>query len=390
MGRLYLATIFLSSVVFPAVAGETPSPAQAAAENGLIPAGAAAGSPKYSIEARMAFYHVPGVSLAVIDGGRIAFVKGYGVIEVGKPAPVTPETRFQAASISKPVGALGVLALVEKGALSLDAAVNTELQTWKLPDNEFTQKTPVTLRLLLSHSAGTNAHGFAGYPAGARLPTLNQILDGQRPANSAAVRVTDPPAMRVNYSGGGLTVVQKLVEDVTGKFFADYMAMAVLQPLGMTQSTYQVIQPQQPNPEFATAHLADGQPYPGRWHRYPESMAAGLWTTPGDLARFVIELQQSLAGTGNHVLTRKMTVEMLTPQKEDAGLAIFLAGAGQARSFVHDGANAGFRSLCVGFTERGQGMVVMVNSDAGGELMPEIMQSVARAYAWPGYRAPAN
>jgi CubicO group peptidase (beta-lactamase class C family) len=371
-------------------AGAPPDSAQAAAENGLRPAGAPPNSPKFTIEARMRFHHVPGVSLAVIDDGQIAWAKGYGVLHAGHPAPVTAESRFQAASVSKPVASMGALALVEKGKLSLDAPVNTELRTWKLPENDFTRQTPVTLRMLLSHSAGMNVHGFGGYPAKVPLPTINQILDGQPPANSPPLRVEEPPGVRVKYSGGGMIVMQKMIEDAAGVSFAEYMEAAVFRPIGMTHSTYRIVAPLQPNPAFATAHDEQGQPIEGRWHRYPESTAAGLWTTAGDLARYIIELQQSRAGNANRVLSQKMTNEMLTPQKGTAGLGIFFVGNGPGRRFTHNGANAGFRSLFVGFFEQGKGIAVLANSDSADKLIHEIVQSVAEAYDWPNKRQPSE
>jgi CubicO group peptidase (beta-lactamase class C family) len=373
----------ISLITLEGVSIGEPNSAQTAVENGLRPAGAAPGSPAFSVEARMRFYHVPGLTLAVINDGKIEWAKGYGVIQAGQPAPVTTETRFQACSVSKPVASLGALALVEKGKLSLDAPVNSELRTWKLPENNFTRQTPVTLRMLLSHSAGTNVHGFGGYPAKVPLPTLNQILDGQPPANSPEIRVEQAPGEKVKYSGGGMLVMMKMVEDGTGQPFAEYMEGAVLRPIGMMHSTYRIMLPMQPNPEFATAHDEKGQPIEGRWHRYPESTAAGLWTTAGDLARYVLELQNSRLGFANHVLSKKMTEEMLTPQKESAGLGIFLVGSGSNRRFTHNGANAGFRSLFIGFFGQGQGLAVLANSDSGDKLIQEIVGSVAEAYQWP-------
>jgi len=331
----------------------------------------------------MRFYRVPGMSLAVVNDGRIEWAKGYGVLCAGRSEPVTPETRFQAASVSKPVSSLGALALVEQGRLGLDAPVNSGLASWKLPENHLTRKNPVTLRRLLSHTAGINVHGFRGYPAQVRLPTLDQILDGLPPANSAPVRVEEVPGEEFRYSGGGMMLVQKLVEDATGERFAESMAEQVLRPLGMLQSTFQIIEPTDSNPEFATAHQVNGQPVAGRWYRYPESTAAGLWTTAGDLSRFVIELQESRGGKSNRVISRRMTEVMLTPQKETVGLGIFVQGSGPAETFAHDGANIGFRSSFAGFANRGQGIAVLANSDSADWLIHEIARSVAEAYAWP-------
>jgi CubicO group peptidase (beta-lactamase class C family) len=363
----------------PTAAGHSKS-ARACAENGLIPADADSDSPKFSIEDRMRFYSVPGVSLAVINDSKIEWAKGYGVLQTDRPEPVTPETRFQAASISKPVSAMGSLALVEQRKLSLDAPVNDDLRSWKLPENHLTRETPVTLRMLLSHTAGINVQGFAGYPAWAPIPSLDQILDGLPPSNSPKIRVEDPPGVSVKYSGGGMLVMQKLVEDTVDEKFTDYMREAVLRPLGMIHSTFQIMQP---TPGFATAHQSNGRPVVGRWHRHPESTAAGLWTTAADLARFIIELQESRVGKSNRVLSQTIVETMLASQMETAGLGVFIGGNGLARRFTHSGANVGFRSLFIGFTEKGKGLAVLANSNSGDSLIAEITRSVAMAYGWP-------
>jgi CubicO group peptidase (beta-lactamase class C family) len=261
--------------------------------------------------------------------------------------------------------------------------INRELRTWKLPENDLTRKTPVTLRMLLSHSAGVNVHGFGGYPAKVPLPTLDQVLDGQPPANSPPLRVMEPPGEKVKYSGGGMVIMQKLVEDASGEPFAEYMWKTVLHPIGMNHSTFKIMLPLKPNPEFATAHNNKGEPVEGRWHCYPESTAAGLWTTAGDLCRFVVELQQAKDGKSNQVLSQKMATDMLTPQKGTAGLGIFFVGQGKGRRFVHNGGNVGFNSLFFGFMNQGQGMAVLANADDAGKLIEEIVQSVAEAYQWP-------
>ncbi|HWB59392.1 MAG TPA: serine hydrolase domain-containing protein, partial [Chthoniobacteraceae bacterium] len=194
-----------------------------------------------------------GLSLAIIDGGKIVKARGYGFTDKGGSKPVTPDTLFQAGSVSKSLAALGALHLVEAGKLSLDADVNTELRSWKLPDNEFTRDKKVTLRLILSHSAGITVHGFAGYAAGAPVPTLLEVLDGARPANSAPIRVDTVPGTAWRYSGGGYTVMQQMMIDASGKPFAEYMRDTVLAPLGMTASTFE-----QPLPEKMAALAATG------------------------------------------------------------------------------------------------------------------------------------
>jgi CubicO group peptidase (beta-lactamase class C family) len=331
---------------------------------------------KFDFAGRMGALHVPGVSVAIIDGYRIVWAHGYG-------EGITPETRFQAASISKPVAAMAALKLVEEGKLSLDEDVNAKLKSWKVPENQFTQQEKVTLRRLLSHSAGLTVHGFAGYDVSDKLPTLVQILDGVKPANSAAVRVDIKPGTESRYSGGGLTVMQLLMMDVTGTQFPQLMQSMVLSKIGMRQSTYQQPLPEAWKPYAAIGHDQNGAKLHGDWHIYPEMAAAGLWTTPSDLAQFAIELQLSKQGKANHVLSREMTNQMLTRQISDAGLGIMLAGKGEAEQFNHGGSNEGFKCLLVATMNTGQGVAIMTNGDQGGKLANEIRDAVAAEYHWP-------
>ncbi|MBL8204022.1 MAG: serine hydrolase [Blastocatellia bacterium] len=355
-------------------------------ENNLLPAIILKGRAEpMKIADRLAHYKVPGVSIAVINNGKLEWAKGYGVAEAGSARPVTVETRFQAASISKPVAALAALALVQQGQLNLDENVNLKLKSWQVPDNEFTKEQNVTLRRLVSHSAGLTVHGFRGYAADESVPTLVQILDGQKPANSAPIRVNLLPGSKWRYSGGGYNVLQQLLLDVTGKPFPTLMQELVLSKIGMKQSTYQQPLPKEWEAVGAIGHRADGQPVKGRWHTYPEMAAAGLWTTPSDLARFAIELQQSLKGKSNKVLSAEMTRQMLTRQIGEYGLGIGLGGKENITSFSHGGSNEGFRCMLFAYLDSGQGAIVMTNGDRGSNLTSEILRAIAREYGWPDY-----
>ena len=236
-------------------------------------------APGMSLPDRMANYRVPGISIAIINDGRIEWAKGYGVTEAGGSTPVDTSTLFQAASISKPVAAMAALRLVEQGKLSLDADVNASLRTWRLPGNDFTRTEKVTLRRLLSHNAGTTVHGFRGYAQGEAVPSVVQILNGERPANSAAVRVDTLPGALWRYSGGGTTIVQLLMHDVTGKAFPTLMRESVLGPVQMVHSGYEQPLPAARGPFAAIGHSSSGAAIAGKWHTYPELFAAGLWTT---------------------------------------------------------------------------------------------------------------
>lgn len=345
-------------------------------------------TPEIRIGERIRAYNTPGVSVAVINGGAIEWARGYGVMEAGRAERVTPRTRFQAASISKPVAAMGTLRLVQEGRLALDVDVNSKLRSWKVPENEFTKEEKVTLRRLLSHSAGLTVHGFPGYAADAPVPALSQILDGGKPANTAAIRVDVVPGSLWRYSGGGYTVVQQMLLDVTGRPFPVLMKDMVLQPLGMMDSTYEQPLPETLRAQAATAHGADGKVIEGRYHTYPEMAAAGLWTTPSDLARFAIALQQAVAGKSQRVLSQAVARQMLSVQKGSYGLGLSLSGTGHDTRFGHGGSNAGFRCEMVAYVETGQGAVVMTNGDRGGRLAQELLRSIAREYGWPEYPGP--
>jgi CubicO group peptidase (beta-lactamase class C family) len=367
--------------------GVSPEARAARVERGLLPGIVIAGRPVPSrpLAERMAALKTPGVSVAVINGGAIEWAKGYGVTETGGHTPVTPQTLFQAASLSKPVAALAALRLVEQGKLALDQDVNERLTSWKVPENEFTRTEKITLRRLLSHSAGLTVSGFPGYSADAPVPTLVQVLDGQKPANTAAIRADVVPGTLWRYAGGGYTVMQQLLIDVTSRPFPSLLADLVLQPIGMKDSTYEQPLPEARRAAAASGHLTDGGLLPGRYHTYPEMAAAGLWTTPTDLARFLIEIQQALQGRSK-LLTPAMARQMVTVQKGSYGLGLGLTGSGPWATFGHGGSNEGFKCQMTAFVESGRGAVVMTNGDQGGRLAGEIVRAVAVEYDWPSFR----
>ncbi len=338
--------------------------------------------PKADLSARMEVYRIPGVSIAVINDFKIEWSRGYGAMEVGGDGSITPQTLFQAASISKPVAALAALRLVQEGRLDLDEDINTKLVSWKLPESDFTKDKPVTLRRILSHSAGLTVSGFPGYKQGREIPSLRQILDGEKPANSNPIRVDMIPDTQVRYSGGGYTILQQLLIDQAKKPFPEIMRDIVLEPLEMNSSTFE--QPIPPNKSSlaATAHLMNGRPVQGKWYTYPEMAAAGLWTTPADLSKMAIEMMLSRAGKSNKILSQAMTKEMLTAQKGRAGLGFFLEGEDRDFFFAHSGGNLGYRCFLCAFPEKGQGTAIMTNGDNGASLYQEILRSLAEEYKW--------
>jgi len=334
------------------------------------------------IIARMQESHIPGLSLAIVRDGKIIKAQGYGFTDKSGRTPVSTNTLFMAGSVSKSVAAFGALRLVQEGQLSLDADVNTRLQTWKVPENKFTQDQKVTLREILSHSAGLTVHGFPGYDRNGPIPTLTQVLDGVKPANTAAIRVDTVPGSEWRYSGGGYTVMQQFIIDVTGKPFPKFMSDTVLQPLGMTNSTYEQPLPKDLATSAATGYYANGNAVKGKWHVYPEMAAAGLWTTPSDLARFDIAIQQALAGKSNPVLSPATTRLMLTRQKADDGLGVFLGGRDKTLKFSHEGRDEGFDAIMVAFANTGQGAVIMINANDNSGAGNKIIEFIAQEYDW--------
>ena len=354
-------------------------------ETGLIHPVYIEGDSTWTIEERMKHYHVPGVSIAVIYDGKIEWAKSYGVMDEGTKEPVTNQTLFQAGSISKPVAAYGALKLSEEGKNDINENVNTYLKTWKLPDNEFTKEKKIALKHLLSHTGGLTVHGFLGYSPDLPVPTLLQVLNGEAPANSPPIRVDKAPETGFRYSGGGYTIMQQMVMDIEGKSFPAILKEKVLQPLDMNNSTYdQPLQGEQLK-MAATGYLPDGKMTKGKRHTYPEMAAAGLWTTAEDLAKFALNIQQTIKGESSKVLSKEMTEKMLTPfGSEFDGLGLFIDKRKDDIYFGHGGWDEGFSSQMTAQKDKGYGVVVLTNSNHP-DFIEELIRSVARTYAWSNY-----
>jgi CubicO group peptidase (beta-lactamase class C family) len=368
----------------PAAAQEAAAARRERVERRLMPRVVIRGEPvpQTPLADRMAYYGVPAVTVAVLDSGTIAWAHAWGMADVATGRPATTATLFQAASISKPVAATAALILVERGALDLDTDVNRYLTSWQIPPADAQAGEAVTIRRLLSHTAGLTVHGFPGYARSATLPSAADVLDGK--GNTAPVRVDLEPGSRWRYSGGGYTVLQLLLGDVTAKPFADLMRELVLDPAGMRASTYEQPLPRSRWPETATGYGPGGAPVEESWHVYPEQAAAGLWTTPSDLARWGLAILGALEGRAGALLSKDMALRMVEPGLNNQGLGPGIGPVG--RWFGHGGANEGFRCQLVVFRD-GRGAAVMTNSDRGGDLAPEILATLADEYGWPDFRA---
>ncbi len=349
-------------------------------ENALLPRLVIRGEPiqTYALVERMEHHKVPGVSIVVINDGEIEWAKGYGLADVESGTPVTASTLFQAASISKPVAATAALILVERGELDLDEDVNQKLTSWQLPETRHTAGELVTLRRLVTHSAGLTVHGFPGYARDENVPGTVAVLNGD--GNTDPILPDTTPGAIWRYSGGGYTVMQLLVTDVAGRPFAQAVRELVLEPIGMSLSTYEQPLPESRWGEAATGYSSDGDEVEGKWHVYPEMAAAGLWTTPSDLARWAIAVQRAHAGDGDGPLSPALVEGMLQPHLNDHGLGPGIGYDGM--TFGHGGSNEGFRCQLIAFIDGGRGAVVMTNSDNGGVLAQEILATIAAEYDW--------
>jgi CubicO group peptidase (beta-lactamase class C family) len=344
-----------------------------------------------TIDELMTRFNVPGVSLAVIRNFEIHWAKGYGIADVETGARVDTETMFQAASISKPVAAMGVLRAVQDGLFSLDDDINSILKSWKLDGGELTRGRPVTPRMLTSHTSGLgDGFGFPGYVPDGPIPTVVQILEGEKPSNVGAIFMERPPMSLMEYSGGGVTLMQLALSDARGRPFADVMRETVLNPIGMTNSTYEQPLPAARDRNAARAHSRDGRAMGPKWHVYPERAAAGLWTTPSDLARFAIEVQLSAVGKSNRVLSRTTVQEMLSPVGVgDYAVGFSITKIGQGWYFAHGGSNWGFRATLLAHKVKGYGLAIMTNADQGGAVAGELSRRIQVAYGWDSLAGPA-
>jgi len=360
-------------------------------ETGLIPSVYIAGEETWSIEERMKHYGIPGVSIAVIHKGKMVWSKGYGVTDTKSKSPVTGKTLFHTALLGMPVTAYGALSLVEQQKVMLDANVNRYLKSWKVPENAFTKEHKVTLKNLLNHSAGFGLHAIPGYPKGAPVPTLIQVLNGTAPAKNIPVVLNKEPEESIYISAAGYAIAQQMMVDVVGKTFPELMHELVLQPLNMTNTTFnQTLSTAQSN-MAATGYLSDGTVVKGKAYNYPVMAANGLWSTAEDLAKFVVNIQQTLKENSSKGLSKELTELMLTPYGTSSYGPGFTYGLGmqlidkQGETYLrHWGWNRGFFSQIIAHKDKEYAVVVLTNSTFPG-FNEEVTRAVARAYDWEQY-----
>ncbi|UWX62213.1 beta-lactamase family protein [Chryseobacterium oranimense] len=359
-------------------------------EAGLMPAVRFQGEPLWTLESRMKHYNVPGVSIAVVKNSKVVWAKTYGFADVESKTPVNPQTLFQAASMSKPVSVYAALTEVEAGKINSDADVNTYLKSWKIPENKFTKEKKVSLKNIVSHTAGFTVSGFPGYEITKPIPSLIQLLNGQSPSNTPAIFVDKLPGTPFRYAGGGYCVMQQMLMDIEGKDFTTIMNEKVLMPLNMKNSTFSQPLPEAMAQYAATAYNQEGIKVEGKYHIYPEQAPAGLWTTAEDLAKFIIDVQNTLSGKSNTIISKKTAEQFTTPFIDPfMGLGVFLENRNGHIYFNHGGWNEGFSSRFMASKTSGDGIVVLTNTNKP-EFVEELVRSVAEVYHWPEFNPPVH
>ena len=334
--------------------------------------------------------NIHGASVAVVYKGKLDWSRAYGVTEADGDIPVTTQTLFQCASIGKVITAFAVMNLVEAGKVDLDEDVNNKLQRWKINENEITKTEKVTLRHLLSHTSGlTDDYGFLGYDPSDEIPTLLQILNNDAVANTKKrLDVKTTPGKTERYSGGGYLIIQLLIEDVSGQTFADYVKQHIFEPLEMNHTTYNNEPDKNIEVIISAGHHSNGKSLKKKkYNVYPEKAATGPWTTAEDLAKLILGIQDALTGKPNAICNQQMAQELLKVQLNNKGLGVNLKGIEKPQAFWHAGQNLGYTALLYGLVEKGEGAVILLNSDGGERLMQEFITSVALQYDWPVMKA---
>lgn len=344
---------------------------------------------KYNILQRMMYYKIPSVSIAIIDNGKIELAKTYGYADIENKRPANTNTLYQVASISKSINALGILKLVEKGKLSLSKDIRGYLKTWSFPDNELSKNKKITLKNLLSHTAGLSVHGFIGYSHKDSLPTINQILNGERPANNESIKPIYPINEHFEYSGGGYAITRKILDDNISINYDSLMTSIVLKPLKMENSTFsQSLSSNLKN--YAFGCDKDMHTIDGKYYAYPEQAAGGLWSTATDIAKFVLSVQKNLNGSQNSFLSKNLTLEILTPILNNYALGFGITEKGGEKYFWHEGESYGYNSMYYGSFTTGKGVVILTNAypNNGQPFIQELLNSISNAYNWKNFYAP--
>jgi CubicO group peptidase (beta-lactamase class C family) len=312
-------------------------------------------------------YKIPGASIAVIHDEKIIWTQVLGDRDTSTHQPIETNTLFQACSITKTLTSVAVMQVLSKYNISLDAPVNHYLKRWKIPENRFTKGHPITIRMLLNHTAAiSNPYPDGGYAYNAKLPTLTQVFLGQAPATNPPLQVTNTPGKKYSYCNGCYSILQMFLEDVTSESYPKFMQENILQPLKMTNSYFD-------NRLFIESPDKVALPYDANRIRFAKAPITNpiystglLWTTPTDLAKFIIAMQKSL-NTDQGFLPRKIALLLTSPSSTPTrGLGFFISNKVDKEQknghyFMHTGNNIGYLTLLIGSRDGKNGAAIMIN-----------------------------
>lgn len=333
-----------------------------------------------TLDERMARYGVTAISLARIEAFEVVEVSAYGQISRDDPSTVTSQSTFQAASLSKPVTALALMSLVDEGRVALQHPANSYLRAWRIPQDE-ADDGPVTIGQLLSHTSGLGPQSYPGLDRGTSPPTLGQILDGAPEAYCDPVAPISESGS-YGYSGGGYMVLQALIEDVSGSAFEAFMQTQVFDRAGMEHSTFQI---RDGADGAAIGHDWQGSPIVNGWADYPQAAAAGLWSTPTDLARLMTAYGRSYHDAHDQFLRAESARMMAREVVSGMGLGFGVEGANGTLRLSHAGWTLGYRSFLLFYPETGNGVVIMTNGQAGHHLIDDVLRTYGRIHDWAGF-----
>jgi CubicO group peptidase (beta-lactamase class C family) len=375
-------SVLLATAGLAGCAGRLPAVEQGSVHDlGLISAVVFPDSTPLPLSERMRRFGVAGAQVTVMREGRVALRIAQGKRSASLSELVDARTQFQAASLSKPVTALGALRLVASGAIGLDEDVRPRLGSWRLNFAEGLAPRAVTLRQLLSHTAGASVPSFPGFDRNAPAPSLREILDGAPGVNTPRVEIAHPSGA-YRYSGGGYEIIEHLIEQISGRAFTDYMHDTVLAPARMRRSTFALPDVQ----NIASGHDWVGVAREGGWLNYPQHAAASLWSNADDLALLLHAVTDAYHGARNALLPQALAREALTEVASGTGLGFGVSGEGDAKIISHAGWNRGYRSYIAAYPERREVIAVMASGDRGNEFIMEVLRGAARRFGWPGFQ----
>jgi len=333
---------------------------------------------------RMAFYKVPGLSLAVMDNFRLEWAKIYGYKDIVQYQKLTPDTAFQVGDLSQPVSATVILCLVKENLLKLEEQLGPYFTEIALAGRKFKPSENISMSLasLLSHSAGFYPWTSSGYSRSSAVPDLAQVIRGEEPAQNYFIFRGFDPEAGVRFSDFNYVLLEKYLEDKTQKKLEELAKEKIFTRLSLNNTFFGL----PVSADIASGHLREGPEVDGSWDRYPEQAARGLWSNPSDYLKFMVELIECAKGKKDGLLSTELARQMFSSQSPGTGYGFRLEGEHERFKIYLKGKTNGYNSALLVYPSLGQGVVIMTNSDNGGVLIDEILRGLSVIYDWPDFK----